>query len=338
MRILRKKNVDDSKILLFEGAPGAGKSTLSEFVAEQYRLSGVPAEWLEEHVLERMHFVEFGKTIWDRPEDAADALLLDWDRLISGFQEKEGVVLLDGAYFGNTLKFLLAQGVSYDVLDHLVSEVDSRLKPFDPLVVYLSGDTRRIFKRAMSDRSDNWVYFVARDIEAYPYQKARGRTGIQGMTEFFVDAYQVFDRILEGSSIPRLVINTEQGDWKRAEDALLKALKLSRRDPSADFGIDVARYVGTYEPPDGFPEPFNTPFAVEAAGDSLRLHMVFYHNFHLVPQSPTHFRIRSKPWFVEFVLNDSGDATAVVYPFITEHRHVCPRISVNPILPNLRSI
>lgn len=338
MTMLRNNSGDNSKMILFEGAPGAGKSTLSEFIAEQHRLSGVPAEWLEEHVLERMHFVEFGKTIWDRPEDAADALLMDWDRLISVFQDKKGVVLLDGAYFGNTLKFLLAQGLPTDVLVRLIAEVDSRLKQFDPVVVYLSGDTRRIVNRAMSDRSDNWVHFIARDIEGYPYQKARGRTGIHGMTEFFVDAYQVFDRILEHSSMPRLVINTEDGNWKRAEDALLEALGLSRQVSSADLEIDVTRYVGTYELPDGFPEPFNTPFAVDAVGDTLRLHMVFYHNFHLVPQSPTHFRIRSKPWIVEFVLNDSGDATAVVYPFITEHRFVCTRISDNPILPRLQDL
>lgn len=320
-----------SKVLLFEGAPGAGKSTLSEFVAEQLHLNGLRAEWLEEHVLAGTHFADFSRELEINPHKAVDLLLRDWDRLIAQWRLTEGVFLLDGAYFGNTLKFLLAHGIAPDQLQQVAAEVDTRLMQVDPLVVNLCGETGRIFGRAIDQRSRNWAQYIARDVEEYPFQRVRARTGINGMTEFFIDAYRLFDQILEQSSIPRIAIDVEQGDWKAAEDLLLVALGVSRRTPSAALPVDFSRYTGTYRPPGNFPEPYNTPFAVESVGNELRLHMVFHHNYHLVPESLTHFRVRTKPWTVEFLLNEEGNATAVIYPFLTRSRHLCARISEIPI-------
>ena len=37
-----------SRLVMIEGVPWTGKSTLSEFVAEQLRLNGIMAEWVPE--------------------------------------------------------------------------------------------------------------------------------------------------------------------------------------------------------------------------------------------------------------------------------------------------
>ena len=113
----------------------------------------------------------------------------------------------------------------------------------------------------------------------------------------------------------------------------MAALGVPRRAPPAPPCIDFDRYVGTYQPPQGFPAPYDTPVAVERVGDELRLHTVFYHNFRLVPETACRFRTRTAPWVVEFVLDADGEASALVYPFVKDARHICRRVSKVPVRP-----
>jgi len=322
------------RLLIFEGAPGAGKSTLSEFAAEQLGLNGMEAHWLEEHVLDSDHFAEF-MARRDDLQAASKALLADWDRLIERLQAWNGYALLDGAYFGNTLKCLFAGGMGADDLQRLAREVEARLAPFNPTIVYLSGDPRNSVGRAIEQRGGFWAEHIARDVETYPCQKAHGRRGAGGMVDFFIDAYALFDEILERTSLPVFALSTEEGDWPAAEAALLASLGLERRAPSAAPTVELERYVGTYQPPDGFPAPYDTPLAVERVGDELRMHAVFYHNFRLVPEAATRFRMKTAPWIVEFELDGDGEASALIYPFVKDARHVCRRVSKTPTRPAL---
>lgn len=322
------------RLLIFEGAPGAGKSTLSEFAAEQVSLSGIEVTWLEEHVLDSEHFPEFFAHRGDL-QAASKALLADWDRLIAHLRGWNGYALLDGAYFGNTLKFLLADGMPVDDLKRLAREIEARLAPFAPSIVYLSGNPQRSVRRAINQRGAYWAEHIAGDVETYPYQQARGRLGTDGMVEFFVDAYTVFDEILKGSSLPVFTLSTEDGDWPAVEASLLAALGVARRVPPVTLPVEFDRYIGTYQPPDGFPAPYDTPLAVERVGDELRLHAVFYHNFRLVPESEARFRMKTAPWIAEFVLDADGEASALVYPFVKDARYVCPRVSKTPVRPVL---
>lgn len=56
-------------------------------------------------------------------------------------------------------------------------------------------------------------------------------------------------------------------------------------------------------------------------------------HYRLVPESPGRFRMRTKPWVLKFVLDDDGQATAAVYPFITDRRRLCTRILNVPVRP-----
>lgn len=309
------------KLILFEGPPGAGKSTLSEYLANQLQLHDVQTDWIEEHMLESRYLMPF----LNEEEHRVEALIQCWTNLAAEIAGRPGVTIMDGGYFGNTTKFLIAKGVAQAQIDAYVARLHQLLQPLNPLVVYLSGNVEQIMQRAIQVRGQNWAEMIATDVAGYPYQQALGRTGLDGMVAFFVDSYRYLDAILPTCPWPQVQINTADAAWSTYQTDLLTALGITELPIPKPLQVDPSCYVGTYRPPASFPEPYNQPFQVEATQAGLMLHMYFRRNFQLVPQTATHFRIRSAPWQVEFLLNEHGEAHAVVYPFVTGTRHLCVR-------------
>lgn len=322
-----------TRFLIFEGPPGAGKSTMAEFAADQLSLSGSPVEFLDEMTLDRVHFAGFLERLRVDLSDAATTLLAEWERVIDTFRADGRHFILDGAYFGNTMKYLLGQGMPLGDLHRLVVEVEDRLAAVDPVIINLTGDTGRIVRRAISERSDSWARSIAPTVNAYPYQQTRGRSGVDGMVHFFIDSYEVLNGILSRSALRHVSIDTADGNRSQVEDEVLKLIGVGRRIPPAGPCISPDRYVGCYQPPEGFPEPFNTPFAIEAVNGELRLHMVFCHNIRLVPESPTCFKMRASNLKVEFVLDEQDNVTHAVYPWPVGARFLCKRVSAEPNRP-----
>jgi hypothetical protein len=321
-----RNNVSRSRVVIFEGAPGAGKSSLSQFVAQQFKLSGYETVWLEEHELNDSWFGSFFDALDTARSDAIAAALDCWRALLAQIEADQRVYLIDGVYFHTALKCLLAYRYSSEQIEAYLVDLYKLLDPFKPILVHLTGDVATIMEYVIADRGQAWAANVAEAIADYPSQAGSDRS-VAAMIGFFAASQAELTRIAQGYPFQYWPIDTTARDWPSYQEALAQRLDLPQIEapqPQAE-ALDLAEYVGVYHTPEGFPEQFRHPLEVELTEGSLRLHMVFMRNFRLIASQKDHFAIAARPLTVEFVRNDEGKLIGLIYPFVPEQRFFCPK-------------
>jgi hypothetical protein len=312
--------------MIFEGAPGAGKSSLSQYVAQLLGAAGEESVWIEEHELNDRWFGDFFDALDSDDADPVAAALACWRDLLAQIASDRRTYLIDGGYFHTTLKSLLAHNTSVERIDACVADLHALLAPHRPVLVHLGGDVAVILQHAIAERGPRWAANVAADIAGYPMQAGKGDS-IDAMVDFFTASQAELDRIAASYPFERWQIDTTARDWPAYHRDLARRLGLPYIEPSAARPeLDLAAYVAVYRTPDFFPDAFRHPLEVEMGADGLRLHTGFLRNFRLIAEQPDRFAIAARPHAVEFVRNETGQLTGLIYPFVLDQRFFCPRV------------
>lgn len=316
-----------SRLLFFEGPPGSGKSSISQFVSQQLEAANVSVHWLEEHTLNSTAFAAFFDALDTAPTEAIVASLAGWQQIIDRLHTSSDVCCLDGAFFNSTLKLLLAYDYDQAQIAHYLQALYDLLTPFTPALIHLTGDIDHIMRVTIAERSVQWGLNVADDVAQYPCQQRLDRSGIEGLIDFFIESQRQLETIAATYPFGYHRIDTTAREWKQYQQTVCAWLEIpiqveEHRAPSCDF----AQYVGTFQPPDYFPPAFNHPFQVEHTPDGLRLHMVFMRNFRLIEQDTDCFAIAGRPVQLEFVRDEQGKLQGAIYPFVPEQRFFCEKI------------
>ncbi len=111
------------RLLLFDGPPGAGKSSVSQFLAEQLSLNHYATRWIAEETLEETFFSPFITAFEQRSPQAADILLTCWHTLVQAITTEQHIFLIDGAFFANSIKFLFANDTPVSTIERVNQEV-----------------------------------------------------------------------------------------------------------------------------------------------------------------------------------------------------------------------
>ena len=316
-----------SRLLLFEGPPGGGKSSLSQFVAQQLQAANIPAYWLEEHTLNSELFAAFFDALNTKPEEAVTALLAGWRQVVERLQTTSDVCCFDGAFFHSTLKLLLAYDYDQARVAFYLAELYDLLAPFSPALILLTGDVAHIMRLTIAERGAPWATHVADGVAQYPCQQRLGRGSVDDMIAFFIESQRQLDAIAATCPFVHKRIATTARDWQQYQHAVCEWLNIPIRAVARPLLGDFAQYVGTYQPPGYFPPAFNHPFQVEQTPDGLRLHMVFMRNFRLLAQDADHFAIAGRPLQLEFVRDAQGNLSGAIYPFVPDQRFFCEKIA-----------
>lgn len=315
------------RLLFFEGPPGGGKSSLSQFVAQQLQAAGKPVYWLEEHPLNDTVFAPFLGALEHASPAAITTLLTCWRDLLQRVSTDDAVYCLDGAFFHSTLKLLLAYDYDPATIAHYLQNLYDLLTPFCPPLLHLTGDVAAIVRMTIAERGTAWATNVAADIAQYPCQQRQGQAGIEGMVDFFVTSQAQLEQVAATYPFAYHRLDTTARAWAQYQKMVCAWLDISIY-PVADLTVNnLAQYVGTYQTPEYFPSAFNHPFQVELTPAGLYLHMVFMRNFRLVAQGPDRFAIAGRPLHLDFVRDEQGVLTGAIYPFVPDQRFFCPKLA-----------
>lgn len=311
------------RLIFFEGPPGGGKSSLSQFVAQQLQAAGTPVHWLEEHPLNETVFAPFFAAFESTSPTAITTLLTCWRDLLDRVSTDGAVYCLDGAFFHSTLKLLLAYDYEAAALEHYLQTLYELLAPLRPPLLHLTGDVAAIVHMTIVERGTAWATNVAADIAQYPSQQRQGKAGLEGLVDFFVASQAQLAQVAAAYPFAYHRLDTTARLWAQYQQTVCGWLDLPLY-PVADLVVNyLDQYVGTYQPPYYFPPAFNHPFQVELTPDGLRLHMVFMRNFRLVAQGPDRFALAGRPLQLEFVRDEQGVLTGAIYPFVPDQRFFC---------------
>jgi len=292
-----------TKLVLVEGLPFTGKSTLSEYAALQLGLNGHAAEWVYEGVMLNKYFPHV-KAVLDQTQPLSEELLwADWSAFVQAVKSAPATFVVDAAISYAAVNPLLREDRPHAAILDKVTRIAELCAPLHPRVIHLMGDQERLVRASIVERGDKWQKQLVGQSDAAPYQKARGRSGVEGAIAFFHETQELMDAVLDAGGWQTLTLDVTSADREANRRATLSFLGIDEvevKPPALAAALEA--YTGTYaeEDPDG---PVGT-LEVRIEGDRLALYQPGMRLGRLVPVSATRLHLTATQVDVEFVVEE----------------------------------
>ncbi len=200
-----------TRVILIEGLPGSGKTSLAEWLSVRIEDEGVSASWIPE--LQRDHPVIDRRTMRTaKTRGYADRCVKRWEAFAKTAQAlgKPGVVILEGCLFQSTVRFL----IEYERPDHEINaylpRVEGCLAPLRPHLIYLTQtDVAAYLKGEIVRRKgEEIVSRIATYSATTPFSVGRGLRGSAALVSLYTSYRRVCDGLVRRSRLPLLEVDT----------------------------------------------------------------------------------------------------------------------------------
>lgn len=198
-------------IMVTSSGPGAGKSIMTEFLAEQLTAQGVPVRCIQEDDVAHLDiFTPLRDSFHKGFPDVVDALLAASENLVLESADLPSVHLVDALLPGYHFLFGLypASRVALYNID-----LHKALYSMGPMIVYLKSDIESSFRRAVDERGKEWLDEFLERINRH-YHTAQNLctslplTSIRDVVSFFEEMDQLMLRMVGEWAGKSLVVET----------------------------------------------------------------------------------------------------------------------------------
>lgn len=176
-----------SQLWLIEGIPGSGKTSAAEQLSALSNSRGAAARWwLEEakdHPVLPSRLRKLSATA-DFSERCVEAFR-------SFISVETGILILEGAAFQSTVRFMFANAKPYDEIADYVGAWTEAVTPARPrLLMFRVADPISHYTRFVAEmRGEPWIEKLVAYVEATPIAQDRSWMGLEGFIQFWA-AYQ----------------------------------------------------------------------------------------------------------------------------------------------------
>lgn len=299
-------------LVLVEGLPFTGKSTLSEYIAQQLKLNGYPQQWLPEGALLKQHFPHVLATFEDDNLLSEEALWQNWSAFVETAQEGPATFVVDSALSYAAVYRLLRVDWPMPQILAWVERLAGLCAPLQPHVIHLTGDAEYLAWASIAERGADWEKQMVRQTEPTAYQKARGRTGIAGAIQMMAETQALTSSVL-ATGWQSLTLDVTEGQWPVYQKAVLDFLGIPEvvvTSPDVPLTL-LQTYTGTYAPVDAGETALTLVVQLEAG--ELALYGPDLRYGPLIPLSEQRFHLRASGVDIAFALETGGARQLTVF-------------------------
>ena len=214
-----------TRLVLIEGIPGTGKTTLAEALCERFRAGGLDAAWYLEEAHHHPVTPREG-----RPPDRTGRIpwwLERWRTFAESGADRERVRIVEGTAFQSTARFLYAGGLEDDAILPYLAGFERAVASLRPCFVYLDAREPRRFlaRHTLPRKGADWTARVAAYAVSTPVARRRGWSGEAGLVEFWADYRDRCDAWVETLRMPTLRAERPPASWADSTDAVERWLR-----------------------------------------------------------------------------------------------------------------
>ena len=305
----------DTKIILVDGMPGTGKSTVSQFIYLQLKANGQSAYWCHEEQNAHPVCLFYDPKRHRSEADYIDAALSQWICFVDKLANQERIAVLDGAFLQNHLRSMLIFACQRDKMLELFCQLEELLASFNPIFIYLKPtNIDRNFHNVVTVRGERMLELWLEAHNHYPYTRKAQKSGYPGFISFWEEFGDISDQIFEHFALPKHQLSVPIAHRGDHYDRILELLNL----PLSTNGSSpptLERYAGKYVPLDsqnesGFilkaEDGFLTTYIDQPAIDVNRGPIECFREVRLIPKEKNAFYVEAWPHEVLFTENRAG--------------------------------
>ncbi len=213
----------DSKLILIEGFPGAGKTTTTVKLGTHLQKQGFTCNWhLEEDDPHPIACLGF------KLSDLAQKLPPLWATFAEQARQKPTITIIESRLWQNTAMFMFMNEHSTDEIVDVCRLVHQEIAPLKPILLNFRQDNVEIaLKRTRALRGEEWMEWALEKTTAnYRWFQSRGLNNFEGWIQFFEEWQGVKDRLYHDWPFSKMTISNPHDDWDVAYQQLYRFLQV----------------------------------------------------------------------------------------------------------------
>jgi hypothetical protein len=217
----------DTKLILLEGFPGAGKSTTTARLGKAIQQHGIACRWYLEddnpHPIDCLDFSIKG---------LPDKMIPLWAEFARQTLQEPTITIIESRLWQNTAFFMYMSNIEVDEIRQFNMQLGETLAPLSPVLLYLDQvDTEIALRRLYTDRREEWMKWALEVTTPYPWFQSRGLTDFMGWIQFFREWGSVAEKLYKDWPHRKLKINDPHADWERAYRQMDSFLQIGESAP-----------------------------------------------------------------------------------------------------------
>jgi hypothetical protein len=209
--------MNETKLILIEGLPGAGKSTTCGYLGEHFREQGQACRWYLE--ADKAHPLDFSEL---KLKDLSEELPPLWQTFVDHLMSEKILAVVESRLWQNTALFMYMSEYSIAEILAVHQLVWKELSAVAPALIYLyQPDVENAMQRLYQER-DRAI--VAKDIaftSHYPWFQNRGWNNFDGWIEFFTEWQAVAEILYQDFPYRKAKIENPQADWDQSYQQMI---------------------------------------------------------------------------------------------------------------------
>jgi hypothetical protein len=212
----------NTKLILVEGLPGAGKTTASVHLGTVLQQQGIACRWfLEEDEPHPVACLDL------RLRDLPQRLPPLWKTFTEQAQQDPTVTIIESRLWQNTALFMFMSEYPVAEIIQLHQLVWQLLAPLAPVLVYLHQDhTEHALRQLASFRDEEWLSWALETTSQYAWFRSRGLNDLAGWVEFFQEWQIVAEQLYRDWPYRKIRVEDPHDDWARAYQRLYRFLQI----------------------------------------------------------------------------------------------------------------
>ncbi len=212
----------DTKLVLLEGPPGSGKTTMSKKLFDRINVKNkcLVQESAEPHPIAE-HSLVADIARWQVKT------LLNWEKLSAEIDADQKLWIIEFAWFQNTIGIMLLNNCGRNQIVEFCRKIEHTIKDIQPvLILYTANDAATFLQETYELRDDGWPEKMDSLIDNWPYGQQRNVTGFAGFVDFYNEYISITNTLYDELVIDSIAIDVTRREWPKVEKLTYEYLQI----------------------------------------------------------------------------------------------------------------
>jgi hypothetical protein len=234
------------KLILVDGLPGTGKSTLSQEISLQLRANGIEAALYFESQLDNP-LRPLGYLSCSTGMDLIELSLKHWSKLFRKLEDSDSITLIDGGLFQNSIRFFFHNELPYDAIVHYATRIERYLNDLDGVAFYLTHhDVAALWKSTVTNRGEGFANSVCNYIENTKLSRIYNSEETDKAVSFFSHYQALCNKIFKELNVCKCQIDISSNNWLECNQTACDHLGIQYQKHLTAHFFSVGDIIGKY--------------------------------------------------------------------------------------------